>query len=740
MRRLALVTLALAAGCPGSSQTRMEAPEDPFASDHVVPAAAEPAAGLSYPPAARGDVVDDYHGTKVADPYRWLEDTDAPETRAWIEAQNKLTFGFLERIPERGAITERLTALWNYEKYGLPASKGGRWFFSRNDGLQNQAVLYWATALDAEPRVLLDPNSLAADGTIALAATSVSDDGKLLAYGLQQAGSDWVDWRVRDIATGTDLGDAIQWSKFGGADWTKDGKGFYYSRFPAPEAGNKLLAVNTNQSVWYHRLGTPQSEDQLIYERPDQPRWYIGSDVTEDGRYLIVGIRKGTGPQNLLLYQDLKGTTPARRKGKLVELIKEWEAEYSVLGNDGPLFYLKTDLEAPRGRIIAIDLRKPDRKHWKELVPQAAEPIADASIVGDKLFVEYMVDARSAVKVHDLRGKHLRDVDLPGIGSAGGFRGKRTDAQTFYAFTSFSQPNAVYRYDLASGKSQVWREPTVDFAGDRYETHQVFYASKDGTRIPMFVVHKKGLARDGDNPTLLYGYGGFSVSMTPFFSPTYAVFLERGGVLAVPALRGGAEYGEEWHLAGTKLRKQNVFDDFIAAAEWLIANKYTRPARLAIQGGSNGGLLVGACMTQRPELFGAVLPAVGVMDMLRFHKFTIGWGWVDDYGSSDDPEEFKALLAYSPLHNLKEGVSYPATLVTTGDHDDRVVPGHSFKFTAALQRAHKGPNPVLIRIETRGGHGAGKPTGMKIAESADQLAFLAAVFGRAGSAAPSAAP
>jgi prolyl oligopeptidase len=740
MRRLVVATFLLAAGCSGGSSHPVNAPEDPFgpvADGPPATAAPTPEPGLTYPVAARGDVVDDYHGTKVADPYRWLEDTDAPDTRAWIDAQNALTFGFLEAIPERAAITARLTALWNYERFGIPFRKGKHRFVTKNDGLQNQAVLYVAPATDAAmatPRVLLDPNALAADGTVALAATSVSHDGTRLAYGLQAAGSDWVEWHVRDVATGKDAVDVLKWSKFGGASWTRDGKGFYYARFPVPKAGDSLTAENTNQSLWYHRLGTKQEADQLIYERPDEPKWYLGGGVTDDGRYLLIYLAKGTGPQNQLLVQDLKGTTPAKRKGALTTLIGAWEAEYTVIGNDGPVLYVKTDLDAPRGRVIAIDLRKPDKASWRELVPQAREPIAGATIVGDQLFVEYMVDAKSAIKVHGLDGKHLRDVALPGIGSAGGFGGERDDRETFFSFTSYTQPAGIYRYDLASGAVTPWKLPTLDFDGAAYETTQVFYPSKDGTKVPMFLTHKKGLALDGDNPTLLYGYGGFSVPLTPGFSSTYAVWLERGGVLAIANLRGGSEYGEEWHLAGTKAKKQNVFDDFIAAAEYLIARRYTRPAKLAIQGGSNGGLLVGAMLTQRPELFGAALPAVGVMDMLRFHKFTIGWGWIDDYGSSDDPAEFKTLYAYSPLHRIKDGVAYPPTLVTTGDHDDRVVPGHSFKFTAALQRAHRGPNPILIRIETKGGHGAGKPTSMKIAESADQLAFLVAVFARADQA------
>jgi prolyl oligopeptidase len=736
MRRLLPCLFTVAAGCSGGSHKPVE-PVTQTASPPAAtePAAAPPAVALTYPATQRGPVVDDYHGTKVADPYRWLEDTESAETRAWIEAQNHLTFGFLEAIPERRAITDRLTALWNYEKYGLPTLQGGRYFYTRNDGLQNQAVLYWSPTLDGEPKVLLDPNALSKDGTVALSSYAISEDGRHLAYGLASAGSDWIEWKVREVESGKDTSDRVQWSKFSGASWTRDGAGFYYSRYPEPKPGQALLAENVNQEIWYHRLGTPQGDDQLVYQRPDQPKWSVGGAVTEDGRYLLAYVSKGTGPQNLLLVQDLKGTTAKKRSGKLRPLIDAWEAEYSVLGNDGPVLYVKTDLAAPRGRIIAIDLRKPKKAQWKELVPQSAQPIAGATIVGDQLFIEYMADARSVVRVHALDGKHLRDVDLPGIGSAAGFVGERKDRETFYSFTSYTEASSVYRYDLATGKSEVWRRPKVDFDAGAYETRQVFYTSRDGTKVPMFVTHRKGMTPDGDAPTILYGYGGFSISLTPSFSPAFAVFLERGGVVAVPNLRGGGEYGEEWHLAGTKLTKQNVFDDFIAAAEWLIANKITRPAKLAIQGGSNGGLLVGACMTQRPELFGAAVPAVGVLDMLRFHKFTIGWAWVDDYGSSEDAKEFAALHAYSPYHRLVPGTAYPPTLILTGDHDDRVVPGHSFKFAAALQHAHKGANPVLIRIETRAGHGAGKPTTMKIAESADTLAFLSAVFGRANATA-----
>jgi prolyl oligopeptidase len=741
MRRTALLLALLLAACSGgSAATKVTEPTTGGGTEPVdvddpakqqIPTE-QPNRRFQYPAARRDDsVVDDYHGTKVADPYRWLENSDDPETRAWIDAQNELTFAYLDKIPDRAAIATRITELWNYEKYGLPYQKGKRWFFTKNDGLQNQSVLYWATSLDAKPKVLLDPNTLAADGTVALAGASISDDGKLLAYGLQTAGSDWTTWKVRDIATGKDFDDKLEWVKFSDASWTKDGKGFYYARYPAPKDGNALTAENKFHTLWYHRVGSPQAEDQLIAERKDQPTWFIGSTVTEDGKYLFVFDSKGTGPQTLVSYAALEGTTPAKRAASLVPLVEAWEAEYSLLGNDGTTAYFKTDLDAPRGRIIAIDLRKPDKASWRELVPQAKEAISSASIVGNRLFLSYLVDAKSAVKVFDLKGKPVRDVELPGIGSAGGFGGRRVDKQTFFSFTSFSTPATVYRHDLKTGKSTIWRQPKLDFDGAAFETTQVFYPSKDGTKIPMFIVHKKGLALDGNNPTILYGYGGFSSTETPYFSSVNATWIERGGVYAVANLRGGGEYGEEWHLAGTKLHKQNVFDDFIAAAEYLIAQKYTRPQRLAVRGASNGGLLVGAVITQRPELFGAALPQVGVMDMLRFHKFTIGYAWVDDYGSAENADEFKALYAYSPLHNIKPGVAYPPTLVTSGDHDDRVVPGHSFKFIATLQAAQAGDAPVMIRIETKGGHGGGKPTAMRIAENADLLAFVTAVFAEA---------
>lgn len=678
---------------------------------------------FSYPPARKTDQVDDYHGTKIADPYRWLENPDSEETRAWVEAQNKLTFSFLDQIPARAQIKARLTKLWNYERYGVPFKEGGRYFYQKNDGLQNQSVLYWSKALNDAGTVLLDPNTLSADGTVALAGYAISHDGKHLAYGLAASGSDWNEWKVRDITTGKDLNDHLKWVKFSGAAWTKDGSGFFYSRYDEPNEKTKLEDVNYFQKLYFHRLGTPQSADALVYERKDQKEWGFAGEVSEDGRYLLISVWQGTDPRNRFFYQDL--TKPDT---KVVELLPNLEAAYNFIGNDGALFYFRTDLNAPRGRVIAIDTNQPGPSNWRELIPQATETLEGVSLVGEHFVASYLKDARTQIKQFELKGKLVREMKLPGIGTATGFGGKRADSETFYAFTSFTTPTTIYRYEVKTGQSNVFRQPTVDFKPAEYETKQVFYTSKDGTRVPMFITHKKGLKLDGQNPTLLYGYGGFNVSLTPAFSIKNLVWLEMGGVYAQPNLRGGAEYGEEWHLAGTKAQKQNVFDDFIAAAEWLIANKYTSTPKLAIHGGSNGGLLVGACMTQRPELFGATLPAVGVMDMLRFHKFTIGWAWTSDYGSPDNAEEFKALRAYSPLHNLKPGAKYPPTLITTADHDDRVVPAHSFKFAAALQAAQGGDAPTLIRIETKAGHGAGKPTTKMIEEIADEWGFLVKVL------------
>ena len=677
---------------------------------------------MTYPPARKSEQTDDYHGVKVADPYRWLEDLDSEETRAWVEAENKLTFSYLNEIPAREKIKQRLTKLWNYERYGVPFKEGNNYFYSRNSGLQNQSVYYTVTSLSGEPRMLIDPNTLSTDGTVALSGLSVSHDGKLLAYSLSASGSDWQEWKVRDVETGKDLADDLKWVKFSGASWTPDGKGFFYSRYEEPKE-NSLKSTNYFQKLFYHRLGAPQSDDSLVYERSDQKEWLFGGSVTDDGRYLIIGINEGTDVKNRLYYKDLQAKdTP------VVKLLDDFDAAYNFIDNDGPVFWFQTDLDAPRGKIIAIDTRTAERKNWQTLVPEAAETLQGVSFVNHMFVADYLKDAHSQVKVFDQGGKLVREVQFPGIGSASGFGGKAKDKETFYAFTSFTMPTTIYRYDMVTGQSTIFRQPKVDFRSEDYETKQVFYNSKDGTRVPMFITHKKGLKLDGRNPTYLYGYGGFDISLTPAFSPGILVWMEMGGIFAQPNLRGGGEYGEEWHKGGMKLKKQNVFDDFIAAAEWLIANKYTSTPKLAIGGGSNGGLLVGAVLTQRPDLFGAAVPQVGVMDMLRFQKFTIGWAWVSDYGSSDNAEDFKALYAYSPLHNIKTGTNYPPTLITTADHDDRVWPGHSFKFTATMQAAQAGAAPILIRIETKAGHGAGKPTSKVIEETADRWGFLVRVL------------
>ena len=690
-----------------------------FAFALALPAAQPDGGTLVYPKAKTVDQVDDYHGVKVADPYRWLEDTDSADTREWVEAENKLTFSYLDQIPHRAAIRERLTKLWNYERFTVPQQQGGRYFYQHNNGLQNQNVLLVGESLNAEPRVLLDPNTLSTDGTVALSGTATTDDGKLLAYGTAASGSDWQEWRVRDVDTGKDLPDLIKWVKFSGASWTKDGKGFYYSRYDEPK-GTALRDANYFQKLYYHKLGTDQAEDKLIYDRPDDKELNIAGVVTDDGHYLMIYLNKGTAPKNRLYYKDL-----TRPDSEVVKLLDDADAEYTFIDDDGPVLWIRTNLDAPRGRVIAIDTRHPEKAKWETVVPQGPDKLEDANVVDNVFLLGYLKDAKTEVRVYDLKGKFLRNVDLPGIGTAAGFSGKRTDKETFYSFTSFVSPTTIYRYDPALGKSSVFKEPKVDFDATKYETKQVFYKSKDGTRIPMFLTYKKGLQLDGQNPTLLYAYGGFDISLTPAFSVPTVVWLEMGGIYAQPNLRGGGEYGEQWHLAGTKAKKQNVFDDFIAAAEWLISNKYTSTPKLAIRGGSNGGLLIGAMLTQRPDLFGATLPLVGVMDMLRFQKFTIGWAWTSDYGSSDNADDFKALYAYSPLHNLKPGTKYPATMIATADHDDRVVPGHSFKFAATMQADQAGPAPVLIRIETKAGHGAGKPISKIIEETADQWAFVA---------------
>jgi prolyl oligopeptidase len=683
-------------------------------------------AKLEYPTTKALDLVEEIHGQKVPDPYRWLEDDvrTSSDVRAWVEAQNKVTFGYLAAIPGREALGRRLTELWNYERYSPPGVKAGRYYYFKNDGLQNQSVLYVAETLDGAPRIVLDPNTWSKDGTVALAGLAASDDGRYLAYARSGAGSDWQDWYVRDLSTGQDLDDRLRWTKFTNAAWTADGKGFFYCRFAEPAVGQEFKALNTNQKVFYHRVGTAQADDVLVYERPDEPDWGFAPTVSEDGRWLVLASYVGTDPRNRVFYKDL-----LEPYGTVLPLVDTIENEYTFLGNDGPLFYFKTDLGAPRGRIVAIDTRAPRTAEPRELIPESPDALQGVNLVGNLFVATYLHDAATRVRTFRIDGTHVRDVELPGTGSAGGFGGRRSDVETFYAFSGFQTPDTIYRYDLLTGESRLWRRPKVGFDPDQYEVRQVFFPSKDGTRIPMFLTHRKGLTLDGNRPTLLYGYGGFGISLTPSFSVTHLAWMELGGVYAVANLRGGGEYGEAWHDAGKLEHKQNVFDDFIAAAEWLVANQVTKPARLAIQGGSNGGLLVGACIVQRPDLFGAALPAVGVMDMLRFEKFTAGRYWVDDYGSVADAQQFRTLYAYSPYHNLKPGVRYPATLITTADTDDRVVPGHSFKFAAALQRAQAGDAPVLIRIETSAGHGGGKPTAKIIEEAADEWAFLMQVLG-----------
>lgn len=690
------------------------------------------------PPATkRVDHADVYHGVTVADPYRWLEADvrESPEVAEWVETQNKHTFAWLEQIPQRAAIKERLTQLWNFEKFSTPFKIGGRYFFQKNDGLQNQFVLYLQASLDAEPQVLIDPNTWSEDGTVALGGLSFSPDGRRLAYAVKDAGSDWSVWRIMEVDTRKVLDDELRWIKFNSPAWTPDGSGFFYARFPEPAEGAQFQDLNLNQKVYYHRLGQPQADDALVFARPDEPEWGYGCGVTDDGRYLVISVHVGTDDRCQVYYRDL--LEPYAMPAPIVD---NFDNEFSFIGNIDTLFYFLTDLDAPRKRVVALDLRElaqladslrgdNSALPLREIIPQQEDAITDVGLVGNQLIVETLHHAHDRAALYSPEGKLVRTIELPGIGSIGGLGGKQTDTETFYSFSSFTVPQQTYRYDLLTGESTLIREAKVDFDPDRYEVRQVFVDSTDGARVPMFIAHRKGLTLDGNNPTLLYGYGGFAISLTPSFSISRLAWMEMGGVFAVANLRGGGEYGEEWHKAGTKLNKQHTFDDFIAAAEWLIANQYTRPQKLAIQGGSNGGLLVGACLTQRPDLFGACLPSVGVMDMLRFHQFTAGRYWVDDYGSADDPDEFQALLKYSPYHNVKAGTCYPPTLVTTADTDDRVVPGHSFKFAAALQAAQSCDHPILIRIETRAGHGAGTPTSKLIEEISDEWAFLVRTLG-----------
>ena len=680
-----------------------------------------------FPEARTMDQVDDYHGTMVADPYRWLEDPETPESKAWIAARQQESRAFLDAIPEREAIEQRLAKLWNFPRWSAPSRRGHNLFFSKNDGLQNQAVVYVTSGAVSEARVLLDPNTLTADGTMALGDMKASRDGTLVAYALSTAGSDWVEWHVREVATGRDREDVLRWSKFSSASWLPDGSGFYYSRYPEPKEGQSLRGVNRNQHLCFHRLGTLQSADKVVYERTDEPDWGFSGEVTEDGRFLVIPSWVGTDSRNRVFFKHLDAPD-----APVQALFTAFDASFDFLGNEGELFYFRTDHEAPRSKIVAVNLHHPEPQHWRTVVPQGAGTIADARMAGGKLAVLVMESVKHRLFLHETSGALLRELVLPGSGTVGALSTRPRDAEIYFSFTSFTTPASVWRHDVNSGDTTCWAQPPSVPDPKRFVTEQVTYTSKDGTAIPMYLVHRADVQRGANAPVLLYGYGGFNIPIMPAFSVANLAWLEMGGIYAQPALRGGSEFGEEWHQAGMLQRKQNVFDDFIGAAEWLIREGWSSAGRIAINGGSNGGLLVGACMTQRPELFGACLPAVGVMDMLRFHKFTIGWAWVPEYGSADDAAMFPVLRAYSPLHNLKAGAHYPATLVFTADHDDRVVPAHSFKFTAALQAAQGGDAPCLIRIETKAGHGAGTPTAKAIEEAADRLAFLVRIFGMSG--------
>ncbi len=690
---------------------------------------------ITYPPSPVGDVVDNYHGRTVADPYRWLEDVESEQTEAWVAAQNEVTQSYLSKLPSRGPMRDRLEELWNYARTGLPVQRGGKYFFTHNDGLQNQSVLYVAPAggsadqVAKQRTVLIDPNTLSEDGTIALGSWHPSDDGQLLAYSIADGGSDWRTWRVRDVASGTDTDDVVRWSKFSGIAWTARRDGFYYARYAAPSEGEELTGTNENQMLYRHRLGTPQSDDTLVYARPDEPQWGFSPTVTEDGRYLVIENWKGTQPKTQVFILDLQ-----QDDAEVRQIISGFDADYQFFASIGSTLYFLTDLDAPRRRVIAIDVEHASdiaagntqghRSQWQSIIAQTDDTLENVSLLGETIYASYLSDALSKVMRYTLAGKRIEDIELPGKGSVAGFGGRQDATETFFSFSNYVTPPSLHRVDVATGKSALWLQPQVPFDVNDYVTEQVFCTSKDGTRVPILITRHRDQRNDGNNRTLLYAYGGFNISLTPAYSPAIAAWLDSGGVYAVANLRGGGEYGSAWHEAGMRLNKQNVFDDFIAAAEHLIDTGITRREKLAIRGGSNGGLLVGAVMTQRPNLFAACLPAVGVMDMLRYHKFTIGWAWASEFGSSDEEDQIDNLLSYSPLHNLKSGTCYPATLITTADRDDRVVPGHSFKFAATLQAAQNCDKPVLIRIETRAGHGAGTPTSKKIDEYADLWAFL----------------
>lgn len=689
-------------------------------------AASDAGSKMVYPETRRVDQIDEYHGVRVEDPYRWLEADvrESQEVAEWVAAQNKVARAFLDAVPQRPQIVRRLTELWNYERYSPPRQQGGKYFYLKNDGLQNQSVLYVADRYDAEGRVLLDPNTWSADGTVAMRAFAASDDGKVLAYARSEAGSDWQEILTLDVESGQPLDEPLKWSRFTSISWTKDGRGFYYNRYPEPPAGQEFQSAALDQMIYFHQLGTTQEADQLIYRRPDHPNWIFDVSPTEDNKYLVLSISRSTDPQNQVYVRPLSAAPHA----PWTELIGDFENQFWFFGNEGERLYFLTDLDAPTKRVVAMDVAHPGRDHLTEIIPAKKATLDGASILGGRMIAQYLADVLTEVEVYDLSGKQLGRVERPGFGAVAGFAGDQDDTETFYTFTSYNTPARVYRYDVLSGESQLVRQPKLNFDPDKFTVEQVFFTSKDGTRVPMTLAYRSDLEKNTPQPTLLYGYGGYSISLTPSFYPDYVAWMEMGGILAVANLRGGGEYGETWHQAGKTLNKQNVFDDFIAAAEWLIATGRTTPKQLGIMGGSNGGLLVGAVETQRPELFGACIPIVGVLDMLRFHQFTAGQFWRDEYGKVENKDEFNALLAYSPYHNAKPG-KYPPTLIMTADTDDRVVPMHSFKFAAALQRAQQGAAPILLRIETRAGHGSGTPVSKLIEIAADRYAFLSKCLG-----------
>jgi len=679
----------------------------------------------TYPTSKKVDVVDDYFGTKIADPYRWLEDLNAAEVKAWIDAQNAVTFKYLETLPLREPLRTRITELWNYARVSTPYYKGGRWFYSRNTGLQRQAVVYTRTSLTSAETIALDPNALSPDGSIALSDFVPSPDGKRFAYGLSEGGSDWSTYYVRELQGGKQSPDTIRWVKFSTVAWTKDGRGFFYGRYPEPPAGKAIETAVRDKKIFYHVLGTDQSADRLMYERADEPMLFIDADLDETGRYLFIQTNKGTSNKNELFVKDLQDPSSPKLDAPVTALYAGHTAAYLPLGVVNGMLYLQTDREAPLKKIVAVPIGRPDPANWTTIVPQGKDSIESASLIAGQIGVSALEDVASTLRFYRLDGTPATTVKTPGLGTITALAGRFDRSEIFYQFTSPLYPATVFRFDAATGNSTAFEPPKLTFDPAQYETERVFFTSKDGTRVPMFITHKKGLKKDGTNPTMLYGYGGFDIAIQPTYRQDVPAWLERGGVWATASMRGGSEYGEAWHEAGMFERKQNVFDDFIAAAEYLVRERYASAQTLGIMGGSNGGLLVGAVMEQRPDLFAVALPAVGVMDMLRYHKFSGGSAWATEYGSSEDPKAFAYLSKYSPLHNLKAGVCYPATLVTTADHDDRVVPSHSFKFAAALQQAQGCAKPVLIRVETQASHGY-RPTDKRIAELADEWAFAEA--------------